>query len=213
MFVLQKSKNKVSSRAQIAIEGTQDDILLLPKGHFCAVLEVSSVNFELKSEDEQDTIIDIYESFLNSVGVPLQILIRTREIDMDKYLEDLKVRLESETEEIYCRQLVNYDEFIRTLIQSNKILTRRFYIVVPYQHPTMGKVDFETMKERLSLTVDIVTKGMSRLGMNSRQLSSLELLDLFYDFYNPSAAKIQPLTERALKMIHTVLIRKEEENE
>lgn len=212
MFELRKLKNKIPSRAQIAIEGAQDDILLLPKGHFRVVLEVSSVNFELKSEDEQDVIIDTYESFLNSVGVPLQILIRTREIDMDKYLEDLKVRLESETEEVYCRQLVNYDEFIRALIQSNKILTRRFYVVVPYQHPTMSKGDFETIKEQLSLTVDIVTKGMSRLGMSSRQLSSLELLDLFYDFYNPGAAKIQPLTERALKLIHTALIRKEEDD-
>ena len=213
MSVLQKSKNKAPSRAQIAIEGAKDGILLLPGNQYRAVLEVSSLNFELKSEDEQDAIIDTYESFLNSVGTPLQILIRTREIDMDKYLEDLGARLEDEREKVYRQQLVNYDEFIRTLIQSNKILTRHFYIVVPYMHTAKGKADFEMIKEHLGLTIDIVSKGMNRLGMNARQLSSLEVLDLFYSFYNPSAAKIQPLTERVLQMIHTALIRKGEDNE
>lgn len=213
MSVLQKPKNKAPSRTQIAIKGAKDGILLLPNNQYRAVLEVSSLNFELKSEDEQDAIIDTYESFLNSVGTPLQILIRTREIDMDKYLEDLSARLDDETEDIYREQLVNYDEFIRSLIQSNKILTRHFFIVVPYTHATKGKVDFEMIKEHLGLTVDIVAKGMNRLGMSARQLSSLETLDLFYSFYNPSAAKIQPLSERVLQMIHTALIQKGENNE
>src|ERR1035437_7808538 len=112
MFALVKSKNKVSSRAQIAIKGVKDSILILPHNQYRAVLEVSSLNFELKSEAEQDIIIDTYESFLNSVGSSLQILIRTREIDMDKYLEDLSERLDGEAEPIYRQQLVNYDEFI-----------------------------------------------------------------------------------------------------
>ncbi|MDQ5932531.1 MAG: hypothetical protein QG649_616 [Patescibacteria group bacterium] len=213
MSVLQKRKNKAPSRTQIAIKGAKDGILLLPNNQYRAVLEISSLNFELKSEDEQDAIIDTYESFLNSVGTPLQILIRTREIDMDKYPEDLGARLEDETEEIYREQLVSYDEFIRSLIQSNKILTRHFYIVVSYTHTTKGKADFEMVKEYLGLTVDIVAKGMNRLGMSARQLSSLETLDLFYSFYNPSAAKIQPLSERALQMIHTALVQKGESNE
>ena len=84
MFALQKSKTKASSRAQINIKGVRDGILLLPHNQYRVVLEVSSLNFELKSEEEQDAIIDTYESFLNSVGSNLQILIRTREIDMDK---------------------------------------------------------------------------------------------------------------------------------
>lgn len=208
MFALRKSKNKVSSRTQIAIKGAKDGILILPHDQYRAVLEVSSLNFELKSEDEQDIIIDTYESFLNSVGTSLQILIRTREIDMDKYLEDLGTRLEDETEPIYRQQLKNYDEFIRSLIQSNKILTRRFYIVVPYEGAS--KVEFDLIKEQLGITVDIVAKGMMRLGMHARELSSLEILDLFYSFYNPTQAKIQPLTDRALQMIHTALIQKGE---
>jgi hypothetical protein len=203
MFTLRKSKNKASSREQVAIKGVRDGILLLPYGQYRAVLEVSPVNFELRSEEEQDAIIDTYESFLNSVGSNLQILIRTREIDMDKYLGDLHDRLEDETEAIYRQQLENYDEFIRSLIQSNKILTRHFYVVVPYSNT--NKVDFELVEEQLNLTLDIVAKGMTRLGMHARQLGSLEVLDLFYSFYSPTQAKLQPLTEQALQMIHTAL--------
>ena len=209
MFALQKSKSKTSSRNQIAIKGVRDGILMLPNNEYRAILQVSSLNFELRSEEEQDAIIDIYESFLNSVGSSLQILIRTREIDMDKYLEDLKERLNDETEEIYRSQLINYDEFIRSLITNNKILTRHFYIIVPYK-PT-GKADFELIEEQLNLKLDIVAKGMTRLGMHTDQLDSLEVLDLFYSFYSPTQAKIQPLTEQALQLIHTALIEKGEE--
>lgn len=208
MSVSLKQKSKSSSRSQIAIDGARDGILILPNHQYRAILEVSSLNFELKSEDEQDAIIDTYESFLNSVGSSLQILIRTREIDMDSYLSDLRSRYEGETEQIYRDQLVYYDEFIRSLIQTNTILTRHFYIVVPYT--ASGKTDFELVKEQLGLTLDIVEKGMMRLGMHARHLTSLEALDLFYSFYNPAQAKIQPLTERALSLIHTALTKGEQ---
>lgn len=206
MFALQKSKTKSSARQQIAIKGVRDGILILPGNQYRAVLEVSSLNFELRSEEEQDAIIDTYESFLNSVGTSLQILIRTREIDMDKYLEDLSVRLENEPEAIYRQQLSYYDEFIRSLITNNKILTRHFYIVVPYS--VTRKADFELIHEQLNLKLDIVSKGMMRLGMHAKTLSSLEVLDLFYSFYSPAQAKLQPLTEQALQLIHTALIEK-----
>jgi len=208
MFALQKSKSKTSARQQIAIKGVRDGILILPNNEYRAILQVSSLNFELRSEEEQDAIIDIYESFLNSVGSSLQILIRTREIDMDKYLDDLGERLNDEKEEIYRTQLQNYDEFIRSLITTNKILTRHFYIIVPYK-PT-GKADFDLIREQLNLKLDIVAKGMTRLGMHSDQLTSLEALDLFYSFYSPAQAKIQPLTEHALQMIRTALVEKGE---
>ena len=208
MFALQKSRSKTSARQQIAIKGVRDGILMLPNNEYRAILQVSSLNFELRSEEEQDAIIDTYESFLNSVGTSLQILVRTREIDMDRYLDDLKERLDNERVPIYRNQLKNYDEFIRSLITTNKILTRHFYIVVPYK-PT-GKADFDLVEEQLKIKLDIVSKGMARLGMYTNQLNSLEVLDLFYSFYSPAQAKIQPLTEQALQMIHTALIQKGE---
>ena len=141
MLGLRKSRNKTSSRNQIAIKGVRDGILMLPNNEYRAILKVSSLNFELRSLDEQEAIIETYESFLNSVGSSLQILVRTRKIDMDKYLQDLKERLDGETVPIYRNQLQNYDEFIRSLITNNKILTRHFYIVV--SHKLSGKQDFD----------------------------------------------------------------------
>lgn len=207
MSVLRKSSKRASSRQQIDIREVKDGILVLPNHHYRVVLHVSPVNFELRSEDEQDAIIETYESFLNSVGVPLQVLIRIREMDMDAYLEDLDNRLQNEKVAIYKKQLANYDEFIRELIKTNRILSRQFYVVVP--HNSDGKADFELVKEQLSLTVDIVQKGLARLGMHSRELSSLELMDLFYNFYNPTRAKPQPLTDKALELIHTSYVQKE----
>ncbi len=207
MSVLQKSNKKASARQQIDIKGVQEGVLVLPGNRYRAVLQVSPVNFELKSEDEQDAIIDTYESFLNSVGVPLQVLIRIREIDMDAYLEELNSRVDEEKIPIYKNQLKNYDEFIRSLIKTNKILSRHFYVIVPYN--ATSRADFELVKEQLSQTVDIVGKGLARLGMHSHELSSLEILDLFYSFYSPRQAKIQPLTTKTLELLHSSYIQKE----
>jgi len=205
MFAIQKSKNRQSGRNQIALKGVRNNILILPHEQYRAILEVTPVNFELRSEEEQDAIIDTYESFLNSVGSRFQILIRTREIDMDKYLEDLRQQLDGEIEPIYKQQLENYYEFIRSLIQTNKILTRHFYIIVPYSNS--NKVDFELVREQLNLTLDIIAKGMTRLGTHSRQLTNIEILDLFYSFYSPAQSKIQPLKEKAFQLIHSTLVK------
>jgi hypothetical protein len=123
---------------------------------------------------------------------------------MDKYLSDLEVNKANETETAYREQLENYDEFVRSLITTNRILTRYFYIVIPYT--ATGKVDFDGIKEQLSLKVDIVQKGLTRLGMSSNELSDLEVLDLFYSFYSPEQAKLQPLSAKALELLHNEYI-------
>jgi hypothetical protein len=189
----------VSSRKQIDIEGVRDGILILPDGHYRTVLNASSINFELKSEAEQDALIDTYQSFLNSLACPLQIVVRIREMDMDKYLEEFESRIANESVEIYKTQIQNYTEFVQSLISNNKILSRHFYVVLPFDDKD---ADFDMVKEQLNLNMDIVAKGLSRLGMQSRQLSSLEILDLFYTFYNPSQAKRQPISHQTLTLLN-----------
>lgn len=208
MYLLQKSSRNSPARHQINIRGAKDGILVLPGGEYRKVLCVSTVNFELKSEDEQDALIETYESFLNSLDCPLQILIRTRELDMDKYLTELTEHFANETEPTYQAQLRNYDEFVRSLITTNKILTRNFYVVTPYT--ATSKLDFDLVQEQLSLRVDIISKGLTRLGMQSYELDSLEVLDLFYSFYNPEQAKCQPLTEQAFRLLNNPYVSKEE---
>lgn len=211
MFVLQKSNRRASARDQIDIKGVQDGVLILPRNRYRAILSVSPINFELKSGDEQDVIIDTYESFLNSVGFPLQIIVRTREVDMDKYFNGIDTLIEHEKETVYRTQLQNYKDYVRKLIETNGILTRAFYVVVPYMSD--GKLEFDGVKEQLALRVELVRKGLARLGMSSRELDDLEMLDLFYSFYNPEQAKLQPLSTRTLELLHTEYIQKGAANE
>lgn len=204
MLGLQKSNKKISARRQINIKGVQDGILLLPNNKYRIILEASAVNFELKSEAEQDAIIDAYQSFLNSLATPIQIITRVRGMDMRKYVESFEAKQKAEKEPVYREQIENYIEFVQKLTKDNKILTRRFYIVVPYDDKE--KVDFQTVKEHLMLNADIVTKGLERLGIQTRQLDSWEILNLFYSFYNPGHAKRQPLTAQTLEMLKEVVI-------
>ena len=192
MSLLNKSKAKGSARSQIGIKEVKDGILILPDNRYRSVLSTSSVNFELQSENEQDVIVDAFQSFLNSLTVPIQILVRVRELDIDRYLEDFQAKLMDESEDIYKKQLDNYSEFIRKLVAGNKILSRRFYLVIP--HDNKNKEDFNTVKEQLMLEQEIIIKGLEKIGMTARQLSSLEVLDLFYSFYRPDQAKVQPLS-------------------
>ena len=204
MWLLQKSKNKVSSRNQIQIKEVKDDILVLPGQQYRLAIETSSINFELKSEEEQDTIIDSFQNFLNSLSTPLQILIRVREVDVDHYLEQIVRNKDQEKEAIYRGQLDTYTNFIQQLVTGNKILSRRFYIVIPYHNPQTK--DFKIIKEQLYLTRDIVSRGLEKIGMKVRSLNSLELLDLFYTFYNSSQIKTQPLKEQVVELTNCTYV-------
>lgn len=200
MQLFQKSKAKVSSRRQIRIKEVKDGILILPGNKYRAVLETSAVNFELKSEDEQDQLIDNFQNFLNSLPCSLQILIRVREVDIDRYLEEFAKSQSEETEEIYKEQVENYCGFIKNLVSGNKILSRRFYVVIPYE-PQDHQGDFGLIKEQIQLSIDIISKGLEKLGMKTRELDSLQILELFYHFYNPDKIKIQPLKEESFEAV------------
>jgi len=189
---------KVSSRAQIQIKEVRDNILVLPK-QYCGILECSSINFELKSEAEQDVIIDSFQNFLNALPCRLQILIRTREIDIDKYIEDMEKNLESEEEEIYREQIKNYCLFIKKLVSGNKILSRYFYIII--SHRPDKRSDFKLIREHLDLEKDIIIKGMEKIQMKARMLTDLEIINLFYGFYNPENLKTQEITQKTLESL------------
>ena len=193
MFPSKQMRAKGSARSQIGIKEVRDNILVLPGNRYRSVLATSSVNFELQSEAEQDALIDNFQAFLNSLTTPIQILIRVRALDIEQYLENLTSERAKEEQKIYKDQLKDYSNFIRKLVSGNKILTRRFYIVIPYENKT--DTDFNIAKEQLMLEQEIIIKGLEKLGMKVSPLKSLEVLDLFYSFYNPALAKTQPLSE------------------
>ena len=200
MWLTSKSKNKVSSRKQIRIREVKNDILVLPDNEYRLIVETSSVNFELKSDEEQDVLIDSFQNFLNSLPCKLQILIRVREIDIDHYLERISQTRDKEKEKVYQDQIDNYGEFIKKLVAGNRILSRRFYIVIPYKN-TEKETDFNLLKEQIQLNRDIVLRGLEKLGMRARQLDSLEILDLFYSFYNGNQVKTQELKGQTIKVL------------
>ena len=192
------NNSKASSRRQVQIKEVKDNVLILPGNHYRTVLETSSVNFELKSEDEQDVLIDNFQNFLNSLPCTLQILIRVREVDTDRYLEEFSKSQGKDSEKVYRDQMKNYCDFIRTLVSGNKILSRRFYVVIPYT-PTDKTGDFDLIKEQILLSQDIVAKGLEKLGMKTRALNSFEILELFYKFYNFDHIKSQELKAQTFK--------------
>ncbi len=164
------------------------------------LLETSSVNFELKSEAEQDVLIDSFQNFLNALPCKLQVLIRIRELDVETYLEEISQNATHEKESVYKKQLKNYQEFIKTLISGNKILSRRFYVVISYK--PIDTSDFSLIREQLMVNADIVNKGLEKMGMKARILDSLEVLTMFYTFYTTGNAKIQPLTHETIQALN-----------
>lgn len=198
-----KLKSKVSSRSQINIKEVKDGVLILPGNKYRMVIETSAVNFELKSEEEQDQIIDMFQNFLNSLPCPIQILIRTREVDIDRYLEEFMQQKSQEKEAVYKEQLEEYTVFIKKLISGNKILSRKFYIIIPSISKN-NEHDFALIKEQLQVSVDVISKGLEKLGMKTRILGNLEILDLFYSFYNSSHSKTQPLTYKTVEALANI---------
>jgi hypothetical protein len=173
--------------------------LELPDGEHRLIMQTSSINLELKSEAEQDAIIETYQKFLNSLACPIQIVVQIREVDIDKYLEDYRKRVKDETVEAYRQQSEVYQKFVRDLIKTNKILTKHFYIVVPYTD--RNNTSMEVIKDQLSMHAKVIEQGLGKLGMQIRILSGLEALDLFYAYYNAEQAKLQPLKQQTMHML------------
>lgn len=199
MFALPKLNKKGSSRHQIAIKGVEDSVLILPNNEYRIVIETSSINFHLMSEDEQDAVVDIYKAFLNSLSFPIQIVQKVRALDLDDYLQSFEAKKDKENIEVYKNQIDGYTKYVKSLVKTNKILSRQFYIVIPYH--TKGKETLEVAREQLANRLAIAEKGLGNVGIKTRLLNSLELLDLFYSSYNASDAKQQPLTQQTIDLL------------
>lgn len=199
MFALPKLSKKGSSRHQIAIKGVEDSVLILPNDEYRIIIETSSINFHLMSEDEQDAVVDIYKAFLNSLSFPIQIVQKVRALDLDDYLQTFEAKKESEKVEVYKKQIDGYTKYVKSLVKTNKILSRQFYIVIPYH--TKSKETLEIAREQLANRLAIAEKGLGNVGIKTRLLSTLEILDLFYSSYNASDAKQQPLTQQTIDLL------------
>jgi hypothetical protein len=202
-----KKSGGMSSQKYIDVEEVKNDIIVLKNKSVRAVLLVSSINFDLKSSEEQEAIVFGYQNFLNSLDFPIQILISSKHLDIDPYLELLKERKKSQTNELMRLQISEYGNFIKNLTEVSQIMSKHFYVVVPFypienkEGGVMSKImnvispqqkitedieTFESYKNQLWQRVNQISSGLSGLGVKSTALKTEEIIELLFSSYNPS---------------------------
>lgn len=196
-----------STQQFVDVEKIHDGIVELKNGSIRAVVMVGGINFELKSEEEQDSIIYAYQNFLNSLDFSLQILIHSRKLNIDRYLEKMATIREREENELLRNQVGEYIEFVRGFVKENEIMSKNFFVVIPYDGggiaqikkgissllPFGGKKEsakekqetFEQKITQLRQRVDQVVSGLERVGLRAIVLNDDELTELYYNLYNP----------------------------
>ena len=214
-----KSKKKQKSKQPAAqlylpIAEIKDGVVVLKDGTLRAVLMTSSINFALKSDDEQNALISSYVGFLNSLDFPLHIVAQSRRLQMQPYLERLFDIEKKQDNELLKVQIADYRAFVQELVEIGQIMTKRFYVVVPYDPLSNKKKSFwsrlkEVLKPALTVRVkeerfqrrkyDLdmrirhVVGGLQSMGLEIAQLDTQSLIELFYTTYNPDISFQEPL--------------------
>lgn len=217
---MQKPKSRgESTQKYLDVAEVKDNTLVLKDGSLRAVVVVSSTNFALKSEDEQNALTAAYMSFLNSLDFPIQILIHSRILDINGYLEKLRSLASGQTNELLRIQMSEYIEFVSRLVEYSNIMSKTFYVVVPYSarpvretftskirklfNPAAQIVtaqeDFEKAKTKLEERTSHVVSGLGGMGLRSLVLSTQELVELLYFSYNFDSAT--PLHAEAIEEV------------
>ena len=214
----EKKVNKQAPPTQqyLDIAEVKYNTVVMKDGSLRAVLAVSSINFALKSEDEQNAIISSYVSFLNNISTPIQIVVQSRDLNIQGYLDYLKEKEREQTNRLLKIQTAEYMEYIKELVSIGKIMEKKFYVIVSYNPKgeiTKGffsqlseifkpanllrlkEAKFLKYKEALSRRVDSVGSGLMSLGVSVKQLNTQELIELYYKTYNPETAKNQKLED------------------
>lgn len=212
------AKNKISASTQeyLDIAEIKDDTVIMKDGTLRSVLLVSSINFALKSEDEQNAVVDSYIRFLNNLSFTLQIVIQSRELDINNYLEYLEGKEKEQTNKLLKVQTGEYIEYIKELTSIGKIMNKRFYVVVPYDPATdkhksflssfkdairpastiiLKEKIFARYQEMLGRRVDSVFGGLESMGVAVTRLDTQGLIELYYKTYNPETAKNEVLVD------------------
>lgn len=214
-----KKNPKAASQLHLRIAEIRDNTLVLKNGGLRAILKVSSLNFNLKSEAEQKAIIYSYQSFLNTLDFPIQIVIRSRKLDLDNYIDKLKTLAEKQTNSLLQKQTYEYADYIRRLIEYADIMEKEFYVVVPLDpmravhqnfiekfwgrmHPadtiasiTKRHQEFDQLKKNLNQRTTTIKTGLENCGLKTEVLLTTDLIALFYQIYNPLTARTEKIND------------------
>lgn len=213
--------NPNSTQNTLQIAEIRDGIVIMSDGSFRSVIMVKSINFDLMSGQEQESVEYSYQNFLNSLYFPVQIFIRSQKVDLQPYIEKLdKIRTEHDNM-LLALLMDDYIGYIDALSQQTNIMDKKFYVVVPYfphvelqkamtqsknffsgvaglfstkeTHVVINESDLEKAKSELRNRVQSVLSGLLQCGVQGLPLDTQELIELYYDTYNPDTATRQPL--------------------
>ena len=200
----------------VPIKEVRDGIVILKEGGMRAVLLCSSTNFALKSEDERNAILFQFQDFLNSLDFSIEILIQSRKLDIRPYIALLEEQENKQTNNLMKIQVREYIEFIKNFTENTNIMTKHFFIVVPYtpamisplantgilsglfnkrtQDKPTGDANFDESRSQLEERLSVVEQGLVRTGIRVARLGTEEVIELFYKAFNPGE------TEKPLQM-------------
>ena len=189
----------------VPLSEVRDGFAVLRDGSLRAILMVSSINFALKSQDEQAAILSQFQAFLNTIDFSIQIYIQSRRLDIAPYLELLTSKEDTQDNDLMRVQLREYIEFIRTFVKEVDIMAKSFFVVIPYAPPTLDikkdvnsllsgrkigggtkTIEFEESRSQLEQRIAVVEQGLSRIGARSIPLGNDEIVELFYHLFNPT---------------------------
>jgi hypothetical protein len=188
--------SKTATQSFVGIKDVKDNIVIAPNGKMVTILLASSVNFALKSLDEQKAILMQFQNFLNTLDFSLQIYVQSRRLNIKPYLAKLAELDANQDNDLMRIQLREYIEFIDTFTKDVDIMNKNFFVVVPYS-PVAGGVGslftggggkdarFEEHRLQLEQRVSLVSEGLARMGVKTMSLQQDDLVELFYHIYNP----------------------------
>ena len=210
----QEGPKNVTSPTQdfIPIKEVRDGIVILKDGSMRAVLLASSINFALKSQEEQKSVLYQFQNFLNSINFSIQIFVQSRRLDITPYINLLEDRIKFQATELMKVQTEEYMGFIRNLTESVNIMTKSFFVVIPYSSTIVNKkagflsglfggkkskkqesvdetLQFEEYKSQLQQRVEAVEQGLVRCGVRIAQLGTEENIEFFYKLFNPGTVE------------------------
>jgi len=210
------AKPGAPSQRFLDISEIREGVVILRDGTMRTVLLTSSINFALKSEEEQEALISAYVSFLNTLDFPLQIVVQSRKLNIDSYLEKLKEEEQKQQNELLRLQIVDYRNFIKELVEMGQIMSKRFFVVVPW-FPWGGKTksffaklgdifkpltglklkeeEFRKQRNALMQRTEQVISGLESMGLTVVPLDTQGLIELFYECYNPELRESEKMVD------------------
>lgn len=176
-----------TTQQTLKIADIQEDIILLKDGGATLVLKVSAINFGLLSDKEQIAIVSSFAQMLNSLSFPLQIVIHSTKLDLSSYVNKLDLAQKSQTNALLSSMIARYKSFIQATVKEMGVLDKNFYIAIPVYGLELGFLKTDRLKKThamLDPRRDQAVRQLNRVGIKAQQLTTLQLIKLFYNIYN-----------------------------